>query len=287
MFTKDFYHYLIAIVAIVFFMTSCVSTKEGADLKTHDGASRERLEVVQSRGLEQKFILTSPKKTPVANVILIAGGHGKINFRSSSGSVRWEWGKYTFALRTRWMFVDSGFLVATIDAPSDRKKMDPIWRMSEAHSEDIDAVVKFLKKQANVPIWIIGSSRGSFSTANAGIRLNQSINGIVLTSPVTKSVKMYEGYKEFPDGIINMNLAQVKVPVLVISHKNDKCEPTPAKNIDLLANQFTASPKVDKIVFSGGDGADSDKRCGKGSAHGFAGIEKDVVDRIASFIKSN
>jgi hypothetical protein len=43
--------------------------------------------------------------------------------------------------------------------------------MTEAHSEDIDAVVKFLKKQANIPIWVIGSSSGSTSAANAGINL--------------------------------------------------------------------------------------------------------------------
>ena len=155
-------------------------------------------------------------------------------------------------MKSRWMFADRGFLVATIDAPSDREKIDGFWRTSEAHSDDIDAVVKFLKKQANVPIWIIGTSQGSFSAANAGIRLNQSINGIVLTSSWTKSKTNWKIYKEFPNGVIDMNLAEVTVPVLVVSHKNDKCEVTPPKNIDLLANQFTSSPKVEKKVFLGG-----------------------------------
>jgi len=251
-------------------------------------ASDERLEVVQSRGLEQKFILTSPKKTPVASVILIAGSSGKLNLRSSTtGSVTYDEGwQYKNLVKTRQMYADRGFLVATIDAPSDRKKMNLIWRMTEDHSEDIDAVVTFLKKQANVPIWVVGSSSGSTSAANAGINLNQSINGIVLTSTVTKSKKKWKMYKEFPNGVINMNLSEVTVPVLVISHKKDKCEVTPPKKIDLLANQFTSSPKVEKTVFSGGH---KGKRgpCVGGSHHGFLGIEKDVVNRIASFIKSN
>jgi hypothetical protein len=136
-------------------------------------ASDERLEVVQSRGLEQKFILTSPKKTPVASVILIAGSSGKLNLRSSTtGSVTFDEGwQYNNLVKTRQMYADRGFLVATIDAPSDREKIDGFWRTSEAHSDDIDAVVKFLKKQANIPIWVIGSSSGSTSAANAGINL--------------------------------------------------------------------------------------------------------------------
>lgn len=217
-------------------------------------ASREKLEIVQSRGLEQKFILTSPKTPPVASVILIAGAYGDLNLNSSAtGSVTYDEGwQYNNLVKTRQMYADRGFLVATIDSPSDHKKMNLVWRMTEAHSEDIDAVVKFLKKQANVPIWIIGTSSGSISAANAGINLNQSINGIVLTSSLTKSKKKWKIYKKFPNGVIDMNLAQITVPVLVISHKNDKCESTPPKNIDLLANHFTSSPKVEKKVFLGG-----------------------------------
>lgn len=249
-------------------------------------ASAESLEKVSSRGIEQKFVLTEPDAPPAASVILLAGGHGKLDLSSSSGTVRFGWGEMNNLVRTRHLYADAGFLVATMDAPTDRNKMNAVWRMGESHSKDIDAVARFLKKKADVPVWVIGTSMGTFSAANAGIRLNSSISGIVLTSSVTRSKKKWKIYDDYPKGIINMPLSKVERPVLVVSHKDDGCALTPASDIDSLAKQFSLSAKVDKAVFSGGKKPESDP-CKARSAHGFYGIEQEVVDKIAAFIKAN
>ena len=249
-------------------------------------ASSESLERIDSRGLEQKFVLTTPEANPVASVILMAGGHGKLDLSSFLGGVNFGWGAGNNLVRTRGAYAKQGFLVATMDAPTNRKTMNAIWRMSDEHAEDISAVAKYLKEKADVPVWVIGTSMGSFSAANAGVRLNGSIDGIVLTSSITKSKSKWKIYDEFPHGIINMDLVKVTRPVLVVSHQDDECDLTPASDIKRLASRFTSSPKVEAEVFTGGDSPRSDP-CEALSAHGFLGIEDKVVERIAAFIKSN
>jgi len=245
----------------------------------------ESLESVQSRGETHKFILTRPDSAPVASVILLAGGHGKLSLGSFLGSPSIGWGKNNNLVRTRQDYADQGFLVATLDAPPSRKKMNAVWRMGEEHAQDIAAVAAFLKQQADVPVWVIGTSMGSFSAANAGARLGDLIDGIVLTSSVTQSKRKWKIYDSHPNGVIDMPLAQVSDPVLVISHEDDGCNLTPADDLDRLAGAFSGSPRVEKALFSGGDTPRSDP-CKALSAHGFLGIEQQVVERIAAFIKA-
>lgn len=249
-------------------------------------AASESLQTVMSRGVELPFVLTEPDSAPIASVILLPGGHGKLNLGSSSGAVRFGWGENNNLVRTRTLYADKGFLVATLDAPSNRKKMNAIWRMSGDHAEDIKVIVDFLREKTGGPVWVIGTSMGTFSAANAGVRLNKDIAGIVLTSSITRSRKKWKIYGEYPNGIIDMDLAQVERPVLVVSHQNDECVITPAGDIDKLAGRFRSSAKVETAIFTGGSAPQSDA-CKALSAHGFYGIEQDVVDRISTFINAN
>ncbi|MCP5230975.1 MAG: alpha/beta hydrolase [Zoogloeaceae bacterium] len=249
-------------------------------------AADESLESIESRGLAQKFILTRPSGNPIANVILLPGGHGRLGLDSFSGAVSMAWGKDNNLVRTRDAYADQGFLVATMDAPSDRGKMNAIWRMGEQHARDIASVAAELRRRANAPVWVIGTSMGSFSAANAGIRLKDTIDGIVLTSSITRSKPSWSIRDEYPDGVINMALDQVTAPVMVISHADDRCALTPPTDLDRLAAGFSSAVRVEKVLFTGADRARSDP-CQALSPHGFIGIENDVVLRISAFIKAD
>ena len=176
--------------------------------------------------------------------------------------------------------------MATVDVPEDRAKMNPIWRMGENHAEDMSAVIAFLKQQADVPVWAVGTSMGSFSAANIGIRLKDKIDGVVLTSSPTNIQKEWDLSRGYPNGVINMYLDRVTVPALIISHEDDACPRSPPSDISKLANKFSSSRKVEKIVFSGGDSPISGP-CDSLAPHGYLGIESQVVDAIARFIVSN
>jgi len=233
------------------------------------------------RGVKQAFILIKPEK-PVASVILFAGGHGALGLKSASDM---KWGKGNFLVRTRDKFAAHNLMVAVIDAPSDEQDgMNAIFRMSKAHAGDIDAVAAYLKKQAAVPVWVVGTSMGTFSSARGAIGA-KGIDGLVLTSTMTRSKPGWKIATSHPDGVASMALPDVTVPALVLSHRKDGCAITPAADAPKLTARLTKAKKVDVVILDGGDPPLSDA-CEAKSQHGFLGIEGKAVDSIAAFIKS-
>jgi len=254
----------------------------GGDLYAHE----ESLVKVPSRtGIEQKFLLVKPEN-PTAAVILFAGGHGGLQLSSLFGMPGMAWGESNFLVRTRKLFADHGFVAAVIDSPPDRKQMNAIWRMSAEHARDIHAVIQALKKDFNLPLWVIGTSMGTFSAPNAAIRLGPEVNGLVLTSSITRSRKKWDIYGSHPNAIINMDLGKIVVPTLIVAHRDDGCEVTPAVDAEKLKSALTNASKVEVKYFTGGKPPVS-KPCNAKSAHGYYGIEDEVVAAIADFIKSN
>ena len=123
-------------------------------------------------GVTQRLLVLSPPE-PKAAVILIAGGHGGLQI-FSNGS--FEWGDSNFLIRTRQLFVDQGLTVAILDAPSDRQSPPFLsgFRQTAEHTEDIKAVIAWLREQAKVPVWLVGTSRGTQSAAYVAIALADS-----------------------------------------------------------------------------------------------------------------
>ena len=250
-------------------------------------AMKEKLVEIKTRGkIDQRYILIQPEN-PTAVVILFAGGHGGLDlFKYLNGKPGMKWGKNNFVVRTRMSFANNGFVVAVIDSPPDQSKMDAIWRMGKEHAEDIKAVIQNIKKDYDLPVWLVGTSLGTFSVPNAAIRIGSEVNGLVLTSSVTRSRKKWEIYKTYPNGIIDMDLEKIKVPSLIVSHKEDGCDVTPPEDAEKLKNAFPNSSKVEVVYFSGGKDPKSEP-CKALSQHGYYGIEEQVVNEICGFIRDN
>jgi hypothetical protein len=251
--------------------------------------SREVITLQSRSGVTQKIILLKPSN-PVASVVLLPGGVGKIVIGETNGKPTIKY-KDNFLIRSMDNFAKNGFVVALVDAPSDQqsKGMYILWRIGDKHVIDINAVSSYLKKNNGLQVWLVGTSNGTFSTCNAAIHSGSSIDGIVLTSSIT-DLKPYKSkvkaYKTHPNGIINMDLAKITVPALIAFHVNDKCPGTPPANSEMLKAELTGSPRAQLIKFDGGLPPKSDK-CKALSAHGFYGIEAEVVNSISEFIKSN
>lgn len=233
------------------------------------------------RGAKQSFILMKPEK-PVAALLLFAGGHGSLNLTSATTM---KWGAGNFLVRARRHFVDQGFLVVVLDAPTDQRGgMSAIFRMSQNHASDIGAVVQHVRKLADVPVWMVGTSMGTFSSARGAIGV-AGVNGLVLTSTLTRSDPKWAIKNTHPDGVASMALGQVKVPTLIMSHVKDGCEKTPAGDSAKLKARLTSSPRVEVKLLDGGSPAKSDP-CEAFAPHGFFGIEKQAISEIAAFIKA-
>lgn len=228
-------------------------------------------------GVQQKFILMKPDK-PVASVILFAGGHGMLDLQGSSDI---NWGSNNFLVRTREKFVEQGFIVAVVDAPSDKQEKPGMkfgFRDSDEHITDIDHVIIYLKKQANLPVWLIGTSRGTESAATIAIESKQKPHGLILTSSM--SVENDKG-----TAVTEMDLEKIKMPTLIVAHEDDGCHVTPPEGSQEIKEMLTNAEKVEVKMFSGGD--ETGKPCKAMSFHGFLEIEEKVVNAISKFIKSN
>jgi hypothetical protein len=226
-------------------------------------------------GVTQSFTLLVSDK-PAASVILFPGGNGKtpLHILKPGQMVR----KGNFLVRIRYELQRLGLTVAIVDVPSDQQSGGMItFRHSDEHARDIGVVVDYLKAKTPVPVWLIGTSRGTESAASLAIKLGSRIDGVILTSSITVQNRGGEN-------ILRLPLDSVRVPVLAVAHKDDDCHVTPPNGADLIVQAVRASPRKKILIFEGGDPPKSEP-CEALSAHGFFGIEKKVAAAIAEFIK--
>lgn len=221
-------------------------------------------------GVKQKFIFIQPPQ-PVASVILFAGGHGNLGL---NGAHSMDWGRSNFLVRTRSLFARRALAVAVVDAPSDRKTSSGMhgFRSSPEHLADIEAVVAFLRQQANAPVWLVGTSRGTLSAAHIANQSDSTIDGLILTS------SMYQ--------LTSGSLSKINIPTLMTAHNHDQCHATPPGAAKTIAKLLLNSPKVEVIYFNGGWLPESGP-CNAKSQHGFYGIESKVIAAMIDFIQAH
>ena len=210
-------------------------------------------------GVTQAIVFTEVAR-PVANLILFPGGLGRI---SKVGN--------NFLIRVAPNFAALGFNVAIADAPSDQPNgMADGFRTGTAHAQDIAAVVTFLRQRAAVPVWLVGTSRGTISAASLGAQLGPSqVAGVVLTSTVW----------------VHVALDQLRVPTLLMHNRDNGCQESPFDRAALGLTQLSAAPAKDLIVVAGGRVRSAP--CEALSPHGYYGIEDQVVPQIAAWIKAH
>ena len=233
----------------------------------------EVIDIPTRPGVTQRFLLLSPPK-PIAAVILFAGGDGGLQI-SSNGTPKFLAGN--FLVRSRKMFAEKGLMVAVIDTPSDHDNLAG-FRQSQEHATDIQSVVAWIKKHANVPVWLVGTSRGTQSVASIAIRLagQSGPDGIVLTSTILRD------HKSNPVPV--MDLGRINIPVLVIHHEKDGCKNCDPSMLPGLMHKLGSAPKKELITVSGG--LDEGDPCQAFAHHGFNGIEEEVVAKIAQWISA-
>lgn len=249
--------------------------------------ARETLVELPTRpGVTQRFLLLNPGN-PVACVVLFAGGDGALGLSGQPGGpgAMASLGG-NFLVRSRAMFAARGLAVATVDAPSDRQGgMGDDFRSGAAHAQDLAAVAAYLHQATGRPVWLAGTSRGTVSAASLAVRLGRDIDGLVLTSTITRSMRG----KKTPvllNGVFSLDLAEIRVPTLVLAHADDQCEITPPRDVSRLAEKLKNAAKVETKVLDGGDPPISGP-CEARSGHGFLGVEEQAVTAMADFIRAN
>ncbi|MDP6388731.1 MAG: alpha/beta hydrolase [Alphaproteobacteria bacterium] len=260
--------FFIFLVLIVFAAPGLATSKEWAE------------DLPARPGVKQRVLFIEPPGKPVASAILFTGGKGKIGLRKDGTIKRGG----NFLVKTRNIFASHDLLVAVVDAPSDEKDHDGMsgHRKTAAHARDIAAVIKRLRELTPVPVWLIGTSRGTISAANGAARLSgrEGPDGIVLTSSVVATGNRMQ------DSVFDVDVEDIRVPALVVHHKDDSCYVTLWRDADSLPKELVNSPKTELMTITGGDGGEVDAECGPKSHHGFLDQREPVIERIADWIKA-
>ncbi|MBV8604062.1 MAG: alpha/beta hydrolase, partial [Pelomonas sp.] len=123
-----------------------------------------------------------------------------------------------FLVRTEAGFAAHGFNIAIFGLPTDLRDLNYGARITDAHMRDIAQVVAFIKTRSDVPLWLVGTSRGTVSATAGAIRLKDAkdgIAGLVLTSSIVSFGKT--------GAVPKQDIGSLRVPVLVVHNRRDAC----------------------------------------------------------------
>jgi len=237
-------------------------------------------------GVTMNYLEVTGGDRPSAAVILFAGGNGVLDLQPS-GSIRTDLA-LNFLIRSRELFAREGLVAAAVDVASDRRSgMNGDIRLAGQHAQDIARVVAVLRSRTGVPVWLVGTSSGTLSAAGVAARLARSKSGpdgVILTSTQTRLITGLCGRT-----VYFAQLSAIRVPVLVVSHRDDGCPCSPGSpgvGSKLMATLRRSSAKEHKII-TGGDSPLSKAPCLARTPHGFFGIEGEVVKAIAEWINKH
>lgn len=247
-------------------------------LATHDGTTT-------------RYSLSATPQGASVALVLLPGGGGHLDL-DDAGCPRELTGNSL--VRKRPLFHESGFVTALLGAPSDYREGDGLagFRIEADHATDIGTAIADVRKRTGLPVWLVGTSRGAISAANAASRLTAPLtgpaapDGLVLTSPVTSG---FEGGRKawVEQTVFSVDLAAIGMPVLVVAHEADRCIRTPPQlSARIIAE--TAGTREQAVLVTGGpgwDGGESVRACRGKSPHGFIDQEAEVAAGIARFIR--
>jgi hypothetical protein len=222
-------------------------------------------------------------------VILMAGDHGVLSLAYQGWAMTLQ---QNFLIRSRMHFVGNDLKVVMLDSPSNH----PLkggglnnQRLTTAHSDVIAAVIKNVRKRfPGNRVWLVGTSNGTLSVANAGARLSGTKNapdGIILTSTITAS-GMAPGETKTVFSPDYPGLGAITVPTFVVWHELDTCPVSEGVNGINVFNALTGVTSAQKASASFSGGGTFGPVCQAQAYHGFNGIEDNVALSIASFIKA-
>lgn len=241
-----------------------------ASLWAHAEEKMVQLDIARAGAHLPMYVMTQAQA--LATVILLPGG--------DAGSGKIVDGQPTsknFLTRSRELFFAEQFNVIVVFRASDLQHLEYDYRVSTSHVQELGAVVDYAKQLSQVPVWLVGTSRGTVSGTAATIALPEgSVQGLVLTSSVTSKTT---------GAIATQDIGKIKVPTLVVHHKNDACRIcVPHEAAQITEGLKSAAIKKFQMI-EGGFNPVGDP-CAAQHWHGFINHEKETVQRIGQWIKS-
>jgi hypothetical protein len=240
-------------------------------------AQQEIVTLPTRPGVTQSYFLTSIPKTLQAVAVLFPGSGGLIQLRNENGKPRFNAGN--FLVRSRAEFVKRGVVSVIVDAPSDQQGswgMSDEFRLGDAHLADISAVIGDIEKRfPKMPLFLVGTSRGTISAAALSEKVGQRAAGAVLTATMFRQAP--KNSKEPGPGLSKFDFQTISVPLLFVHHVSDQCASTPYSDAARLSDKYPL------ISVFGGPLPQSGP-CDAFSQHGFLGKESETVEQMVNWM---
>ena len=142
---------------------------------------------------------------------------------------------------------------------------------------DVAKVLEFVKQKSGLPVWIVGTSRGTVSATAMAINVHDpAIAGLVLTSSVVRYAT--------PGAVPRQDLKAITLPVLVYHHAKDACKHCQASEAPYIIKGLSNAPIKKLMVVDGGANPTGDECAGQ-HWHGFPNFEREAISQIAEWIK--
>jgi hypothetical protein len=207
----------------------------------------------QKNGEVIPYILNSSNAAPAYVFILFPGGSGVVNPRIENGVLMYS-AKGNFLVRSRKWMVDNEFATVTTNAGPSQERI-------QALIDDLN------RRYANVKIYLMGTSRGTEDTIALADYLSNKIAGEIHTSSMTR--------------IWSFDAKEYKNRHLIVHHKNDSCRVTP------YASALRSHERYGSELMTMEGGISVGDPCEALAYHGYNGIERETVDAIKKWVKSN
>ncbi len=231
--------------------------------------------------------IAMPEAKPSAVLILLPGGNGMPELDANGCAKELRGNSLIRAIPE---FNKGGTVTALADSPAEWRGRDGLagFRVEAAHAQALGVAVAEMRKRFAVPVWLVGTSRGAISAANAASRLDGDAkpDGVVITSPVSAGAR--GNLPWVTHDVFMFPLERIAMPLLVLGHAKDACLRSPPANVPRIADKASASPRRQAAIMDGGPGSNAKPgdlaACEGRQPHGFVDQEAEMAAGILRFV---
>ena len=208
-------------------------------------------------------------------IALFPGYPGIMRLADDNGQPRFDL-RGNFLVRSRRHWLDAETLVAVVDAPSDQwATFTQQFRERPRYGTDVAALLKEISQLYGVEDWTFaGTSEGSVSAFHAARMNPQLARRTILTA------SLFQSTRNGP-GLFAVAWAELAGPLLWAHHEDDPCAYTSYRDARAFA-QKSGKP----LLTVRGGGPWRGAACEAFTAHGFAGVERETVNALHSWVKT-
>ena len=226
------------------------------------------------RKIIKKYLGTAPlfelvdKKNSV-NLIFFNGGPG------------W-WGNLNsknFLIRERMSFFKKGASIFIFPNAAKKQKMSYDDRLNGLHRDKIHKLVNEIRNRNDLPIFLVGISRGAVSVGSYIAEYGKEVDGVILMSAIYFHDRISKRNAYSMQEVIGR---KPKTKILIIHHESDGCKICQPSSAQDFFNTIEGQEK--SLLWVSGGQSSGDPH-GPFHHHGYEGVENIAVNYLINWIK--